>query len=944
MLNYVLEVNICWLGFYLLYGLVLSRETFFEYNRWYLLAGLVGGLVIPLVEYQIIVEQIIEIPSMSLDLEGLSGMTATAVAADEPSVREMLLKGLFVVYLLGVAILAVRFMMGLLRIGWLYWRGTKMERPGYALVKTPSVHPPFSFFHWLFQSQRIPLDEADEEKIITHEIEHIRQWHSLDVLLVELIGIVLWFSPLVWLYRRSLRMIHEYQADEAVLQTTKRKSYGHLLIRQSMSGPPIAIANHFIHSQLKKRLTMMTRKKSTQRSLMKYTFILPILAVLLMAFAPTKVYKMVPVEVPTTVESNPGPDLEKIKQDLAGILAKRAYAKTNIDGELAGSFAKTYDKYIRAYPAYKKEITSVAVKVAAKYDMDTTVENDEMVGGQFRKPFKAKEHLIAIESVEDNGANPSIRIRDTENLDPIYIIDGKPSTKLEVETLNPEAIETINVLKGSSAEKAYGADGANGVILIQTKNGRAIQQSEGKEEKEGIFFKITDDKIETIQNIDASEPVQKVKETAFSTIEQDVKEGQTPARSTIKIRGNVSKNDGKPLFVVDDEIMERNGEEPLNELDPNDIQSINVLKGEAATTKYGVQGADGVVEVFTKGYKKQTQADAMPRFAGCEDLADAGQKDGCSKKLLMNYIITNMQYPKAAKEAGTQGKVMVSFVVKKSGKVAEVQIAGGADDAQLRNEALRIVKAMPDWVPGTSKGKVVDVEMKLPINFALNTNNSPQKVVDQMPLFPGISPTEGTAAERKQISDRSMLEFIYSNLKYPKAAKEAGVQGTVLLSFTVTKAGQMEDLRVEKTPSPELGKAAYVALNKLEGTWTPGKNNGKAVATELTIPIKFKMDPKQQAETPSTELSTPSAALKLDNFQLNPNPNEGEMLVNFQSTASPVLIQVFDVNGQEVYKEYLPNFAGSYRETIRLDKVAKGSHVLSIIQDKKRFTAKFVTQ
>lgn len=939
MMNYVLEVNICWFVFYLLYSLVLSKETFFEYNRWYLLAGLLGGLLIPLVEYQIIIEQMIEFPTMGLDLEGLAGMTATAVAAEDTSTRELLIKGLYSIYIIGVAVLAVRFVLGLLRIAWLYGRGIKVERPGYALIKTPRVHPPFSFFHWLFQSQRIPLNEADEEKIIAHEIEHIRQWHSLDVLLVELIGIVLWFSPLVWLYRRSLRMIHEYQADEAVLQTTKRKSYGHLLIRQTMSGPPIAIANHFIHSQLKKRLTMMTRKKSNQRSLMKYTFILPVLAVLLMAFAPTKVYKMVPVEVPTIVESNPGPDLEKIKKDLSAILAKRTYAKTNIDGELAGHFAKTYDKYLRAYPAYKKQITAVAVQVAAKYDMDTTVEDDRMVSGQFRQPFQAKDRVSIIEKADEGGVKLNISSNNEVKLDPIYVIDGKRSTKMEVEALPTETIATVNVVKGAHAETIYGSDGANGVVEIRTKKGNAIHEK--TDEQDGLHFEVKGDQIETIENIDASAPKQEVKERVINRVDEELHE---TAKPTIKIRGTSGKADAPPLFVVDDEILERTGEEPLNQLDPDNIERINVLKGESAIAKYGTDGADGVVEIYTKGYTKQAQADELPRFAGCEDLANTSQKNGCSKKLLMNYIMSNLKYPKAAMEAGAQGKVVVSFVVKKSGKVAQVQVAGGPEDSQLRNEALRIVRSMPNWTPGTLKGKPVDVEMKLPIKFALKNEEGPQKVVDQLPLFPGVDPSEGTAKERKQRSDQRMLNYIYNNLKYPKAASEAGEQGTVILRFTVTKEGKMEDLRVERSPSPELGKAAYATLNQLQGTWTPGRAKGEAVATEMTIPIKYKLAPKEEVETPSTPLSTPAETLTLDNFQLTPNPNNGEMLVAFQSTASPVLIQVFDVKGQELYKEYLPNFGGSYRETIRLDQMAKGSHILSIIQGKKRFTTKFVTQ
>ncbi len=935
MLNYVLEVNICWLGFYLLYSLVLSRETFFEYNRWYLLAGLVGGLLIPLVEYQIIVEQIIEIPSVSLDLEELAGMTATAVVAEEASFRDRLIQGLFVTYLLGVAVLAIRFTMGLLRIAWLYWRGTKMERPGYALVKTPSVHPPFSFFHWLFQSQRIPLNEADEEKIITHEIEHIRQWHSLDVLLVELIGIVLWFSPLVWLYRRSLRMIHEYQADEAVLQTTKRKSYGHLLIRQSMSGPPIAIANHFIHSQLKKRLTMMTKKKSTQRSLMKYTFILPVLALMLMAFAPTKVYKMVPVEAPAEEivleESTPGPDLDKIKKELSAILAKRAHSKENIDGKLAGLFARKYDSYIQAHPNHKKDITKVATLVADHYGMDTTVENDQMIAGQFRNAFTPKKESLIIEDTPGSG----VRIRSTngDQFDPLYVIDGKVATKSEMEALNPDGIERIDVLKGESAKALYGEEGVNGVVKITTKNSGEVIEEELKEG--GNFFKLKGE-IEKIDKIDASETtIEIIKEEPLS-IEDEMNK---PAQSKIKIRGTASTTE-QPLFVIDDEIMDRSVNDPMTELNPNDIEYINVIKGEAAKEKYGDKGANGVVEIYTKGFKKSVEASELLRFGNCEDQPNANMRNACSKKALANYIISNMQYPKSAKEAGVEGKVIVSFTVKKNGTITAAKVAGGSTNADLQKESLRMVNSMPKWTPGRKDGKAIDVEMKLPFSFDLGERAAPMQTVDQMPLFPGVNPSEGKAT-----SDRRMLEYIYSNLKYPKEAKQEGAEGTVLLSFTVTKEGMMDDLKVVKAPSPALGKAAYVALNSLEGTWTPGMNKGKAVATELTIPIKFKLDTdNKQTETPNTRVPSSAAQLELGNFNLTPNPNNGEMLVNFQSTASPVLIQVFDVNGQEVYKEYLPNFAGSYRETIRLDKVAKGSHVLSIIQDNKRFTRKFVTQ
>lgn len=822
MLNYILEVNLCWFGFYLLYSLVLSKETFFEYNRWYLLGGLISGLVIPLVEYKIIIEQIAEVPAIAgLDLESLAGMEATAVVAEEMDFRDWLLKGAFIIYCLGVLILGLRFVFGLARIAFLYFRGSKQARPGYALVKTASVHPPFSFFHWLFQSQQIPLDKADEEKIITHEIEHIRQWHSLDVLLVELIGIVLWFSPLVWLYRRSLRMIHEYQADEAVLQTTKRKTYGHLLIRQSMSGPPIAIANHFIHSQLKKRLTMMTKKKSTQQSLIKYTFILPLLALFLMAFAPNKVYKVVTPETTSISLEDPGPDLDKIKKALSAILAKRAFAKTNMDGEIAGKFARTYDEYINSFPTHKKEITTIAVLVADEYEMDTKVVDDQLQGGQFRQPFKKQtvtEGLTIVKEEKSDNTVGNIIIRNKENqsLTPLYIIDGKVSTKTIVEVMDPNDIATINVFKGKKAEAVYGVEGANGVVEIHTKG--SVGLDEVKEE------------LQQDKNIDASEKTTfTIKTTEDASVKAELDKEDKP---TIKIRSTTSMNDKQPLFVVDDEIFERNDGSPgeLKDLDPNDIASINVLKDQSATVKYGQRGINGVVEIYTKGYTKEGTVDQMPRFGGCDEAGSEKEKNVCSKTALINYITSNMKYPKAAAKAGVEGRVIVGFTVKKNGKVVSPKIESGSKDANLQQEALRMVKTMPNWTPGLLDGKAVDVEMKLPFNFALGNDN--KETVQQKPVL----------------------------------------------------------------------------------------------------------------EDKPTTLPTPSTTLRLDNFKLTPNPNNGQMVVDFQASKSPVLIQIFDVKGQEVYKEYLPNFAGNYRQTISLDNVAKGPHVLSVTQNKQRFTTQFVTQ
>ena len=156
---------------------------------------------------------------------------------------------------------------------------------GYKVALTDKEHLPFSFFNVLFWSRHHSTNPEDKQHIIRHELAHIRDRHSLDVIFLELLSIAMWCSPLIYFYRRSLRTTHEYLADAAVLQTIRPKKYGHLLIRQSQSGPQIALANHFIHSQLKKRFIMMKKRKSKRQVLSRYLLLVPMMFLMTLLFS-----------------------------------------------------------------------------------------------------------------------------------------------------------------------------------------------------------------------------------------------------------------------------------------------------------------------------------------------------------------------------------------------------------------------------------------------------------------------------------------------------------------------------------------------------------------------------------------------------------------------------------------------------------------------------------
>jgi BlaR1 peptidase M56/Putative peptidoglycan binding domain len=283
MLHYLIQTQITWLLFYGLYAATLSRETFFRLNRVYLLITLLLGIVLPLVPLLIDFSMVKASPLLTPIVGSAAEWTPVFKANTEGSAFP-LWQLIFGIYSIGFAVSLGRFLTGLRQIYQLYQAGEHEEWNGLTLVYTEGVHLPFSFFHWIFINPQIVTFE-DYEHIIAHEQAHARQRHSLDVLFITLVGVVFWWSPLVYLYKKSLRNVHEYLADAAVLSAVALPDYGDLLLRQADYKAAFPLANHFIFSQLKKRFLMMTRKRSAAFASTKYVVAAPLIGLLFAAFA-----------------------------------------------------------------------------------------------------------------------------------------------------------------------------------------------------------------------------------------------------------------------------------------------------------------------------------------------------------------------------------------------------------------------------------------------------------------------------------------------------------------------------------------------------------------------------------------------------------------------------------------------------------------------------------
>lgn len=282
MMTYLLKVNLIWILLTGLYMLLLRRDTFFSWKRFTLLGIYAAGWLLPLTEPGLWHDGNEAVAELYINL-GLIDIQGVPTAPTEKSLlasiawSELLLWG---VYLCGVSILLVRLLVQLISICRLRLRSTTVYINKVKILEPTKPQPPFSFFGWIFLSPSRHTPEEQQE-ILDHELAHVRQHHSIDVLLTELHCIVCWLNPIVWLMKHEVRSNLEYLADARVLaQGHNRKGYQIHLLALSY---PMAIANlynHFNVSPLKKRINMMNKKKSSNAGILKYLLILPLCALI----------------------------------------------------------------------------------------------------------------------------------------------------------------------------------------------------------------------------------------------------------------------------------------------------------------------------------------------------------------------------------------------------------------------------------------------------------------------------------------------------------------------------------------------------------------------------------------------------------------------------------------------------------------------------------------
>jgi TonB family protein len=284
-LKFMAESAITLTILYIFYVAFLRNDTHFHINRFVLVFSAVISMLLPTVARMIDVP-VKETLNLSIDFPQ-NGFQMSALEAGEPvqAGRVSFMEVLGFIYLIGAAIMVARLFYQAIYLHAVSRLSKTSDFEGFKIISLDTNMMPFSYFNQIF----IPGEKISEESlssIIAHEKSHLSQGHYIDLILFQIITVLQWFNPFVWFIEKSLKEVHEYLADEAVLESGKDMGkYQAVLVNEALGGPVFILTNQFNQSLIKKRILMMKNERSSKAAQLKALLLLPLMAGLLMAFA-----------------------------------------------------------------------------------------------------------------------------------------------------------------------------------------------------------------------------------------------------------------------------------------------------------------------------------------------------------------------------------------------------------------------------------------------------------------------------------------------------------------------------------------------------------------------------------------------------------------------------------------------------------------------------------
>ena len=443
--------------FYLSYLILLRKETFFNSNRWFLLAGLITSVVLPLVVFT----KIVWVDPTPTNFDW-SKIPVTNTVENEAFEINWYLVFAFV-YSIGILAFLVKFAFDFFSLSKVLKGKTIQHQADFKFIDVNENVSPFSYFNSIVYNSSL-YSETELENILEHEKVHSAQNHTIDVLISRLFCIVFWFNPLVWLYKNAISQNLEFIADsEASKSISDKKAYQLTLLKITTQENCVAITNHFYQSLIKKRIVMLNKNQSNKRNSWKYLFVLPVLGAFVFLFqvkvvAQQKESEQIIVENSKPVEKSI--DIYKISKNTtdAELKEKVNALKEKYDITLAFSGIERNSKNeLTAIKVDLKKGKEITQKMATKgteaiKTFGIIISKNE--NGLLTVDFGTDETIINKKSILISPDAPSVSIEKE------ILINGSKVSQEDLDKLDPNEIESIDVNKKSE----------KGTIRIVTKN------------------------------------------------------------------------------------------------------------------------------------------------------------------------------------------------------------------------------------------------------------------------------------------------------------------------------------------------------------------------------------------------------------------------------------------------------------------------------------------
>jgi hypothetical protein len=362
------------------------------------------------------------------------------------------ISGLFVAYLA----------YSILRIYLLKMKNPVTQMGDFDFIETELEEAPFSFFNNLFWKKSISIEDESGRKILQHELSHIRQNHSLDRLFSQTICAIFWMNPLNWIMQKELQNIHEFIADRDAVGAGEVDAFAKMLLQSYYGNHFLNPSHSFYYSSIKRRIIMLTTSKTPKYAYLRKVAVLPLLAFILALFS---------------IQLSAQKPKRKNAKEPQFLVTMRSDSTTFSDpktGDKVFSVA-TRDMPPPPPPAAAPvppvppipPLSGSVSDVKMIYVDSTTVELKGKKGGN-TIVFRAEKVSNSTES-QKGQAGVVLKPAASNKEKPLIVIDGVVTRNIDLNAINPDNIQSVNVLKGDKAVAKYPESGANGVIEITTK-------------------------------------------------------------------------------------------------------------------------------------------------------------------------------------------------------------------------------------------------------------------------------------------------------------------------------------------------------------------------------------------------------------------------------------------------------------------------------------------